>query len=116
MPFVAVTSVKLGVTVRPPGTTLSSVTVNASEPPSLASASATVRIGVSSSLIVPVPATTAIASPSPVYHHHGSDCERVSPTVRVSASSGIESSFVQIEKCFFSPAVPANVICSVFAV
>ena len=66
MPFVAVTSAKLGVTVRPPGTVLSRVTVNVKGLPSLADALAMLTVAASSSRIVPVPATTAIASPAPV--------------------------------------------------
>ena len=60
MPSVAVPSVKLGVTVSPPDTALSSVTVNVIWSPSLADASAIVRAGVSSSRIVPVAVSLAV--------------------------------------------------------
>ena len=45
MPFVAVPSVKPGVTVRPPGTARSRVTLKVSASPSVAEASAIVTLG-----------------------------------------------------------------------
>ena len=55
MPFVAVPSVKLGVTVRPPDTARSSVTVKVSASPSVAEVSATVSVGT-------VPSHVAVAT------------------------------------------------------
>ena len=77
MPSVAVTSVKPGVTVSPPDTALSSVTVNVSESPSLADASATVTVALpSSSVIVPVPVSVAVTL-AVVSGHRQADRERL---------------------------------------
>ena len=60
MPDVAVTSLKLGVTVKPPDTALSSLTVNAIESPSPADASEIVTSGGTAvTVIVNVSVTTA---------------------------------------------------------
>ena len=109
MPFVAVPSVKLGVTVRPPDTALSSVTVKVRESPSAALASAIVTAGpASSSMIVPFAvsvAFTVVEVP-----------ETVRPTVNVSSVSMPASSVVATVNVCFSPAVPANVSPAVFSV
>ena len=52
MPSAAVPSVKLGVTVKPPDTALSSVTVKVSESPSSAESSVTVTAGAAGSVTV----------------------------------------------------------------
>ena len=54
MPFTAVPSVKLGVTLKPPTTALSSVAVKVIALPSAAEASVIVTFAASSSRIVPV--------------------------------------------------------------
>ena len=109
MPLVAVTSVKLGVTVRPPGTALSSVTVNVIASPSSADASAIVTAGAaSSSVIVPV-AVSAVVT--------GNDVpETLRRTVNVSSGSASASSVVTTVNVCVSPAVPAKLIAAVFAV
>ena len=104
MPFVAVTSVKLGVTVSPPDTALSSVTVNVIESPSAAEASAIVRAGLSLSRIVPVAVSVTLT---------GVPSETLRLTVNVSAASLSSSSTVDTVKVCVSPAVPTNVSRSV---
>ena len=83
----AVPSVKLGVTVRPPETALSSVTVNVIWSPSLDDASAMVRAGGESSLrIVPVPVARVRSTPF--------RSSRAKVTVKVSSASTTSSSMV----------------------
>ena len=108
MPFAAVTSVKPGVTVKPPDTALSSVTVNVIESPSSADASAIVSPGASSSRIVPVAVSVAVTVSSVP--------ETDSPTVNVSADSTSVSSVVSTVKVCVSPAVPAKLMPVVFSV
>ena len=108
MPFVAVPSVKLGVTVNPPDTALSSVTVNVRGSPSLADASAIVNVAVSSSAIVPVAMSVALTVREVP--------ETVRLTMKVSSASTLESSVVATLKLCVSPAVPANVSAPVFSV
>ncbi len=99
MPFVAVPSVKLGVTVRPPDTALSSVTVNAIPSPSSAEASSMVNAGALSSLrIVPVAVSVVVIEAFVA----------VRLTVNVSSGSNAASSVVATVKLFVSPAVPAK--------
>ena len=97
MPFVAVPSVKVGVTVSPRGTALSSVSVNIIRSPSVAEASVTLTAGgPSSSRIVPVAVATCVP-------------DALSLMVKVSSSSSSSSSIVATVKVFVSPAVPAKV-------
>ena len=104
---------KLGVTVKPPATALSNVTVNVIESPSLADASAIVTSGVtpdfpSSSVIVPVAVSVAVTV----------SCvpETVRFTVNVSSGSTSVSSVVATVKVCVSPTVPAKVMPAVFSV
>ena len=108
MPSAPVPSVKLGVTVKPPTTALSTITVKVIESPSVADASPTVRVAVSSLVIVPVAASVAdmVITVS----------EMVRPTVKVSAASTTSSSVVATVKVFVSPAVPAKTSPAVFSV
>ena len=107
----AVPSVKPGVTVRPPATALSSVTVNDIDSPSAAEASATVTAGpggaASSLTIVPVAGVAVTASDVP---------ETLRLTVKVSSGSWTASSVVSTSRVFDSPAVPAKVSAAVFSV
>ena len=64
MPSVAVPSVKLGVTVRPPDTAASSVTVKVSASPSSAEESAMVTAGVTAAATVIVNVAVADRPPS----------------------------------------------------
>ena len=107
--MVAVTSVKLGVTVRPPDTALSSVAVKVSGSPSAARASAIVTSGApSSSVIVPVAVSVAVT---------GNDVpETLRRTVNVSSVSAPASSVVATVNVCVSPAVPAKVSAAVFSV
>ena len=99
---------KRGVTVRPPATALSSVTVNVIKSPSSADASATVNAGAGSSLtIVPVAGVAVTASDVP---------ETLRLTVKVSSGSWTASSVVSTSRVFDSPAVPAKVSAAVFSV
>ena len=108
MPLVAVPSVKLGVTVKPPETALSRVTVKLIESPSLAEASAMVTAGWSSLVIVPVAVSVAVTvAVAP-------DTARL--TVKVSSGSTAVSSVVVTVKLWVSPAVPAKVSAVVFSV
>ena len=106
MPFAAVPSVKLGVTVRPPVTALSSVTVKVIASPSSAAASAIVTAAPSSSRIVPVAISVVFTDV----------LEAVKPTVNVSSGSRWESSVVATVKVCVSPCVPAKVSTAVFSV
>ena len=108
MPFAAVPSVKLGVTVRPPDTAASSVTVNVIPSPSVAEASAMVNAGLSSLVIVPVAVSVAVTvTEAP---------DTLRPTVNVSSDSTSVSSVVAAVKVCVSPAVPAKLIPAVFSV
>ena len=102
------TSVKLGVTFRPPDTAFSSVTVNVIESPSLAEASSMVTAVLSSSLTAPVAVSVAVTAAVV------SDTAR--PTVNVSFGSTSVSSVVVTVKLCVSPAVPVNVSAEVFSV
>ena len=104
----AVPSVKLGVTVRPPATAASSVTVNSTPAPSSAEASAIVRVGKSSLRIVPV-AVSVDTTFSEVP-------DTVRLTANVSSDSTSVSSVVATVKVCVSPAVPAKVSAAVFSV
>ena len=108
MPFVAVPSVKLGATVSPPGTALSSVTMKVIESPSLADASAIVNAAASSSLIVPVAMSVALTVSSVP--------ETARLIVKVSSGSLAASSVVATVKVCVSPAVPAKLSAAVFSV
>ena len=110
MPFLAVPSVKRGVTVSPPVTALSSVTVKVRESPSAADASATVTAGSapSSSVMVPVAVSVAVTV---VWVP-----ETVRSTVKVSSFSTSASSVVATVKDCVSPRVPMKVMGAVFAV
>ena len=103
-----VPSVKLGVTVNPPHTGLSSVTVNASGSPSSADAPSIVTAGApSSSRIVPVAVRAATVSEVP---------ETDRPTVKVSSGSMSASSVVATTNVWASPLVPAKIMAAVFSV
>ena len=105
----AVTSVKDGVTVRPPSTALSSVTVNVIASPSLAEASSIVTAALPSSFVIVPVAVSVAVTPAVV-----SDTARL--TVKVSAASTTASSVVATVKLCVSPAVPVNVSAVVFSV
>ena len=108
MPLVAVPSVKLGVTLKPSHTGLSSLTVNDSWSPSSADASVIVTAGaVSSSKIVPVAVLAVTASEVPV-------TDRL--TVKVSSDSSSVSWVVATEKVCVSPAFPVKLSPPVFSV
>ena len=110
----AVLSVKEGVTVNPPATALSSVTVKVIVSPSMAAASAIVTVGKAPcrarerSRIVPVAAT--VASTATVVP------ETDRATMNVSSSSTSESSMVATMRVRVSPAVPAKLMAVVSAV
>ena len=106
----AVTSVKPGVTVRPPDTALSSATVNVSESPSAALTSSIVTAGSAPSSFVIVPVALSVADTSACVP------ERARPTVNTSSSSATASSVVATVKVCVSPAVPAKVSAAVFSV
>ena len=103
-----------GVTVRPPGTAWSSVTVNVIESPSLAEASSMVTAASSegdlsnTELIVPVAVSVDVTVAEVP------ETDRL--TVKVSASSSAVSSVVATVKLCVSPAVPVNVSADVFSV
>ena len=104
---------KLGVTVSPPATALSSVTVKVIASPSLAEASSIVTAGVLlpclwALMIVPVAVSVAVTC--------NDVPETVMLTVKVSSSSSSASSAVATVKVCVSPAVPAKVSPAVFAV
>ena len=104
----AVTSVKPGVTVNPPGTALSSVTVNVMAPSSPLFESSIVTAGsLSSSMIVPVAVDASTVCEVP---------ETPRPSVKVSSVSNSVSSAVATVNVFVSPLVPANSSAAVFAV
>ena len=102
----AVPSVKLGVTFRPPCTALSSVTVKVISLPSVALALLIVTAALSSLLMVPVPVSVAVMP----------DFEAVKPTVKVSLASSTASSVVETEKVLVSPVVPVKLSAVVFLV
>ena len=108
MPSTAVPSVKLGVTVSPPCTALSRVTVKVIPEPSEALASPIVTSALSSSLIVPVPVSVDVTPDGA--------SETVRPTVKVSFASSTASSVVDTVKVSVSPAVPLKLIPAVLAV
>ena len=97
---------KLGVTVRPPDTAWSSVTVNMRESPSAATTSAMVTAAASSSKISPVASVAVTANDVPA---------TLRPTVKVSSDSLAASSLVCTLKLCVSPAVPANESAAVFS-
>ena len=104
----AVPSVKLGVTVRPPDTAAFSVTVNVIVSPSEALASAIVTAGLSSLVMVPVAVEVAVTLwvvP-----------ETARPTVKVSSPSTSASSVVETSNVCVSLAVPVKVRAVVFSV
>ena len=108
MPSVAVPSVKLGVTVSPPETAASSVTVKVIPSPSSADSSPIVTAGASSLLMVPVAVSVAATTADVL--------ETLRLTVKVSFGSTSVSSVVETVNVFCSPAVPANVSAEVFSV
>ena len=101
----AVPSVKLGVTVNPPDTSASSVTVKVSKSPSPADVSEIVNAAASSSTITPfaLVAFTALS-------------ETLRLTSNTSFASAAASSVVATVKVCVSPAVPAKVSVFVFSV
>ena len=107
----AVPSVKLGVTVNPPCTALSSVTVKVMSLPSLALASLIVTVALSAlspaSLMVPAPVSLAV---TPL-----GASDTLSPTVKVSGCSNTSSSVVETVKVCVSLAVPVKVSAAVFS-
>ena len=102
-------SVKRGVTVSPPGTALSSVTVNSIPSPSSAEASSMVTAGGtwSSSVIVPVAVPVAVTVAEVP--------DTLRATVKVSSDSSSLSSLVATVKVCVSPAVPAKLIPAMFS-
>jgi len=110
--IVAVPSVKLGVTVRPPDTALSSVTVNVIPAPSAAEASAMVNAGASSSLssLLSLSSSSSTIVPVAVLVVNVTRCSfrGTMRTVNVSSGSGWSSSIVRIVHVTVSPALPAN--------
>ena len=98
MPLIAVPCDWLGVTVSPPSTAADSVTVKVMSSPSLALASLTVTVALSSLVIVPMPESVAVTS----------DLEAVRLTVKVSFSSTTTSSVVDTVNVFVSFAVPVK--------
>ena len=109
MPLVAVPPLKLGVTVSPPPTALSSVTVKVMDSPSSAEASSMVTAALPSSLLM-VPVAVSVAVTLDVVP------ETVRPTVKVSLASTAASSVVATVKLWVSPADPAKVSAVVFSV
>ena len=112
MPSSAETSVKLGVTVKPPCTALSSVTVKVMSPPSSALALLMVTVALSvlfeaSSLMVPVPVSVDVTP-------EGAS-ETLRPTVKVSLVSTTASCVVETVKVLVSLAVPSNESADVFS-
>ena len=101
-------SAKPGVTVRPPDTALSSVTVKLIASPSAAEASAMVTVALSSSVMVTTAASPNVTPLGPP------DTLRL--TVKVSSSSTTASSMVSTVKVCSSPAVPVKLSAAVFAV
>ena len=110
MPSVAVTSVKPGVTVRPPDTARSSVTVNVICSPSAADASSIVTVAKAPSSLVIVPVAVSVAATSVA----APETSRF--TMNVSSGSASASSVVATVNVFVSPAVPVKVSAAVFAV
>ena len=109
MPLVAVTSVKLGVTVNPPDTALSSLTVKVICSPSKATASSIVTSGAApSSVMVPVAVSVAVTVPAAP--------ETLRPTVNVLFELSFVSSVVATVKVFVSPTVPVKLSAVVFSV
>ena len=107
MPFVAVPSAKLGVTVKPPCTALSTVTANEIAEPSVFDALPMDTVAVSSLVIVPVAVSLAVTvSDVP---------ETARPTVNVSPASTTSSSVVVTVKVCCSPFVPAKLMPVVFS-
>ena len=104
----AVPSVKLGVTVKPPCTALSSVTVKVMLSPSDALALLIVTAALSSLLMVPVPVSVAVTPEGAL--------ETLKPTVKVSLASNTASSVVETVKVLVSLAVPVKLIAVVLAV
>ena len=103
----AVPSVKLGVTVRPPVTALLSTTAKVLWLPSDAQASPISTAAPSSSMIVPVAVSVAATTVDVP--------ETVSPTVNVSCSASASAVVATVNVCV-SPAVPAKVMGAVFSV
>ena len=101
MPLLAVPSVKLGVTVKPPATAWSSVAVKVIASPSSADASAIVSDAASSSRIVPVAMSVAITT---AFADGGPSTSR--RTVKVSSASPTASSVVGTVKVCVSPLLP----------
>ena len=91
---------KEGVTVRPPDTALSSVTVKVIASPSLAEASAMVTAALSSSVMVPLAVSVAVTVAVVP--------DTARPTVNVSFGSTSVSSVVATVKVCVSPAVPVK--------
>ena len=108
MPFVALTSVNEGVTVSPPETALSRVTVKVRSSPSSAETFSMVTAGSSSLVIVPV--AVSVASTVAVVF------ETARLTVKVSSGSSAVSSVVETVNVCISPAVPVKVRAAVFSV
>ena len=107
MPLVAVPSVKLGVTVRPPGTALLSTTAKVIRLPSCAQALPISAAAPSSSMIVPVAVSVAVTAVDVP------ETDRL--TVNVSCSPSL-SAVVATVKVWVSPAVPAKMRAVVLAV
>ena len=99
---------KLGVTVSPPETAASSVTVKVIPSPSSADSSPIVTAGASSLLMVPVAVSLAVTGAEVL--------ETLRLTVKVSFGSTSVSSVVATVKLRVSPAVPVNVSTPVFSV
>ena len=101
---------KLGVTVRPPDTASSSVTVNVICSPSADDASSIVTVATAPSSLVIAPVAVSVALTGACVP------ETARLTANVSSTSASASSVVATVNVCVSPAVPANVIAAVFAV
>ena len=101
---------RLGVTVRPPDTALSSVTVKVIESPSSALASSIVTAAKSPSSFVMVPFAVSVAPTAACVP------ETARLTMKLSLRSASVSSIVATVKVCVSPAVPVKLSAAVFSV
>ena len=99
---------KLGVTFKPPCTSLSSVTVKVMLSPSGIVVLLTFTVAVSSLLIVPVPVSLSVTP--------GGALDTLKLTVNVSSDSTTPSFVVATVKVWVSLAVPVKAIAAVLAV
>ena len=102
-------SVKLGVTVKPPCTALSTVTTNEIAAPSVLDALPIDTVALPSSLVI-VPVAVSLAVTVSVVP------ETAKPTVNVSPASTTSSSLVDTVKVCCSPFAPEKLSAAVFSV